>query len=338
MNPSLVVIDAGPGVTLQDGGRRGYLRYGVTWAGPMDAVAFQTANLAVGNAANAAAIEVSVGGLLLTVEDVPLTVAVAGGNFTILYDGRSLPPATVLRLEPSATLSIRSGPWGAWCYLAIAGLLDVLPVLGSVSTHLRSGIGGHTGRCLAKGDRIPILAPRNPATTNAEIAAPWLADRTETYRVIMGPQNDYFAHDQIETFLSQDFILSERSDRMAYQLEGPTLTHSKGFNIVSDGIAMGAIQVTGEGVPLVLMADRQPTGGYPKIANLISADLGRFAQLRPGSRLRFVRVSTDEAVYLLCAQRQLLQAPIQSRPLVRNHFESEFLLGLNLIDGVTAEK
>lgn len=334
MSVALRILSAGPGATLQDGGRRGYLRFGVTGAGPMDPLAFATANRAADAAADAPAIEVSLGGLELTAQGGDLSVAIAGGAFKVSLDGRALPAAALVRLKPDATLAIRAGAGGAWCYVAPAGRFDVAPVLGSVSTHTRSGLGGIGGRALAGGDLLPVSAPRTLDPSIATVIAPWLDRPLAEIRVLLGPQDDYFSADQIAAFLAGPWTLSGRSDRMAYQLEGPKLAHAKGFNIVSDGIAFGAIQVPGAGQPIVLMADRQPTGGYPKIANVIGADLGRLAQLRPGARLRFRAVTLDEAVAARRADAAALAAPPVLVPLVRSELSSEFLLGLNLVDGV----
>ena len=336
MSAALRVIAAGPGVTLQDHGRDGYLRFGVTVAGPMDPAAFATANLAVGAPLGAAAIEVSLGGLALAAEGTALSLAIAGGTFRLALDGRALPSAVVLRLEPGATLAIRPGPAGAWCYVAIGGRFDVPPMLGSISTHTRSGIGGLSGRALAVGDLLPVVQADAVDGPEGAIEAPWLDRRGDTVRVVLGPQDDYFAADQIAAFLAGPWTVSIRSDRMAYLLDGPALGHAKGFNIVSDGIAMGAVQVPGDGRPVVLMADRQPTGGYPKIANVIGADLGRLAQLRPGAQLRFAAVSIAQAVAARRAEAAALARPIAIVPQRRSDLSSELLLDLNLVSGVTS--
>ncbi len=335
MSVALRVVTAGPGVTVQDGGRHGWLRFGVSEAGPMDPLAHATANLAVGANPDAAALEVSLGGVEFAAEGGPVSLAIAGGRFAVSLDGRTLPPASLVRLEPDGRLSIRAGACGAWCYVGVAGRLDIPPMLGSVSTHIRTQIGGLAGRALAAGDVLPIVEPRSTDTPAAEIFAPWLDRAPEVIRVILGPQDDYFAADQIAAFLAGPWSISARSDRMAYLLEGPQLTHAKGFNIVSDGIPIGAIQVPGEGRPVVLMADRQPTGGYPKIATAIGVDVGRLAQLRPGARFRFAAVSLEEAVAARRAERKALAEPMTLEPLVRRDLSSEFLLGLNLVDGVT---
>jgi biotin-dependent carboxylase-like uncharacterized protein len=332
---ALLVRNAGPGVTIQDAGRLGWLRFGVTAAGPMDPLAFATANRAVGNPPGAAAIEVSMGGVELTAEGAPLLLAIAGGAFAIGLDGRPLPPAVLLPLAPGTVLSIRAGAAGAWCYVAVAGRLDLAPVLGSLSTHARSGLGG-LGRGLAAGARLPVAEAGAAAGPVLALAAPWLDRPDGPIRVLPGPQDDYFSADQMAAFLDGPWTVSGRSDRMAYLLSGPTLAHAKGFNIVSDGIAMGGIQVPGDGQPIVLMADRQPTGGYPKIATVIGVDQGRLAQLRPGAGIRFASVSHDQAVAARRAEQAALAGGIASRPLVRSEFPSDFLLGVNLVDGVTA--
>jgi biotin-dependent carboxylase-like uncharacterized protein len=337
MTAALRVLSAGPGVTIQDGGRHGYLRYGVTVAGPMDPLALAVANLALGNRADSAAIEVSLGGIEVTAEGGPLTVAIAGGAFQVTLDGQALPPAVVARLEPGATLKLRAGPAGVWCYLAVAGGVDLPSVLGSTATHARTGMGGLEGRMLATGDSLPARGAASVAASGeiaaGLIVAPSLDRPAGMIRVLLGPQHDYFAQDQIATFLAGPWTVSARGDRMACFLEGPRLSHRLGFNIPSDGVAMGAIQVPGEGQPIVLMADRQSTGGYPKIATVIGADLGRLAQARPGTLITFGAVSHAEAVQALAAERSFLSGRITVEPLTRSRFSSEFLLGLTLVDG-----
>jgi 5-oxoprolinase (ATP-hydrolysing) subunit C len=334
MRSGLQILSAGPGVTLQDGGRQNFLRFGVTTAGPMDPLAFAAANAVTEAQHGATAIEVSLGGIGVMAEGPALTVAVAGGDFRLALGDRDWIGPARLRLDPHTRLTIRPGPKGVWCYLAVAGCIAIPPALGSTATHARSALGGLKGNALQAGDFLPITHPQVLEPPLVAIVAPWLDRPGNVIRVVLGPQEDYFAADQIAAFLNGPWTISMRSDRMAYQLEGPRLRHAKGFNIVSDGIAIGAIQVPGEGQPLVLMADRQPTGGYPKIATVIGADLGKFAQLRPGTQLRFQVVSLPDAVEARRAQARLLKGPIGLEPLVRTEFPSEFLLGLNLVDGV----
>jgi biotin-dependent carboxylase-like uncharacterized protein len=336
MMARLVVVFAGPGVTLQDGGRHGLLRYGVTPAGPMDPAAHAAANLAAGAPQGGAAIEVSLGGLDLIAEGGTLGLAIAGGAFDIRLDGRQLPQACALRLAPGARLSLRPGPAGAWCYVAVGGRFDLPPTLGSLSTHTRSQLGGLAGRALRAGDVLPVADARFPPDQEAcALLAPWLMRSRTPLRVLLGPQDDYFTKEAVETFLGAAWRLSPRSDRMAYRLVGPKLAHAKGHDIVSDGVAFGAIQVPGDGAPLILMADRQPTGGYPKIAHVIGADLGALAQARPGDSVSFKAVSHAEAVE---ARRQLSAALAEGPDFapLKPDLSTEFLLSHNLIGGVSS--
>ncbi len=294
----LRVLRAGPGATLQDGGRTGYLRYGVTPAGPMDWTAFRTANLALGNDDRAAAIEVSAGGIELICEGAPLTIAFAGGAFVWQRSGVVLPKAARLRLEPGETLTARAGDFGAFAYLGVAGGFDTPAVMGSRATHMRSGLGGIEGRMLRAGDVLPAASP-SPAqegeSIEAMIDAPWLARDPVPFRVVPGPQDDYFAAESLSAFFAGTFTLTLLADRMAYRFDGPDIAHARGHDIVSDGVALGAIQIAGDKKPLILMADRQPTGGYPKLGHVARADIGRLAQMRPGETCRFQEVSVAAA-------------------------------------------
>jgi 5-oxoprolinase (ATP-hydrolysing) subunit C len=333
----LRVISAGPGTTLQDAGRHGFLRYGITAAGPMDPLAHATANLALGNPPGSTAIEVSIGGIELTVESSPITIAVAGGDFAISLDDRLLPSgAMVATLEPGAVLKIRAGQSGAWCYVAVAGEFMLPQILGSHATHVRTGVGGIDGRAIQADDRLPLEPAARALLPLARMVAPWLDRSPGIVRVILGPQDDFFDRRQIEVFRDGPWTVSSRADRMAFYLDGPTLTHARGYNIVSDGIATGAIQVPGNGRPIVLMADRQSTGGYPKIATVIGPDLGRMAQARAGTSFRFEIVSVEEAVAERRAEAASLAQGVGLEPLVRDEFSAEFLLGLNLVDGFVA--
>jgi biotin-dependent carboxylase-like uncharacterized protein len=322
---------AGPGVTVQDAGRRGFLRYGVTPAGPMDADAFAAATMA---AVADAAIEVSLGGVSLAAEEGAIGLAIAGGGFDVRLDDRLLPSGCVFTLAPGARLVLRPGVAGAFAYVAPFGRFDLPPVLGSLAIHARSGLGGFAGRGLCAGDALRIAEPRPEPAETLRLCAPWTSAAPARLRVLLGPQDDFFARETIELFLDATWRLSPRSDRMAYRLEGPRLISARCHDIVSDGLAFGAIQVPGEGAPLVLMADRQPTGGYPKIAHVIGADLPALAQKRPGEELRFAAVKWEEAVAARRARAELLAAGVQLEPLAQE-LTSEFLLSRNLIDGAT---
>lgn len=333
--PALVIESAGPGVTLQDGGRHGYLRYGITAAGPMDPLMHAAANRAASSPLDATAVEISTGGVTVSAEDGAVGIALLAPGFRVALDGVPLPDTVALTLEPGQTLVVRAGDAGAWGYLAVAGRLDVAPILGSAATHTRSGLGGLDGRGLAAGDRLPVAEGRTSDGAPQRLVAPWLARDGREIRVVLGPQDDYFAPDQVEAFLAGPWTVSPRGDRMACFVDGTPLRHAKGHDIVSDGVAMGAIQVPGNGLPIILMADRQSTGGYPKIATVIGPDLGRLAQVRGGASLSFRRVSVAEAVAARRAERDLLREAVPREPVIRTDFASDFLLGLNLVGGVT---
>ncbi|MEE7461523.1 urea amidolyase [Methylobacterium fujisawaense] len=329
--PALVIDSAGPGITLQDGGRHGYLRYGITAAGPMDPLMHAAANRAASNALDATAIEISTGGITVSAQDGAVGLALLAPGFRVALDGVPLPDTVALALEPGQTLVVRAGDAGAWGYLRV----DVAPVVGSAATHSRAGLGGLDGRGLAAGDRLPVAEGRTPDGPPQRLVAPWLERDGREIRVVLGPQDDYFAPDQVEAFLAGPWTVSPRGDRMACFVDGTPLRHAKGHDIVSDGVAMGAIQVPGNGLPIILMADRQSTGGYPKIATVIGPDLGRLAQVRGGASLSFRRVTVAEAVAARRAERDLLREAIPREPVIRTDFASDFLLGLNLVGGVT---
>lgn len=333
MRARVKLTSVGPGATIQDAGRFGWLRYGVTPAGPMDWVACQTVNRALGNDPGAAALEIGLGGLSLTV-DAPLTLAFAGGAFQWRRDRTDLPPAARLRLFPGEVLSVRPGPGGAFTYIAVPGGFDVPEVLGSRATHTRSRLGGMEGRMLRGGDELAIAGAPGLPGDDAIIAAPWLSGDDTPIRVVPGPQDDHFTPESRARFLREAYTLTAIADRMAYKLAGPRLDHAGDFNIVSDGVALGAIQVAGDGQPMVLMADRQPTGGYPKIAHVCRADIGRLAQLRPGDSCRFAAITSDEARARLVALEDEVAGTAGAMIPLRLEPSAERLFGSNLISGV----
>ena len=330
MTATLRVVHAGPGVSLQDSGRWGYLRVGVTATGPMDVLAHEAANLAAGAPAGAAAIEISVGGLDLVADSGSIGLAIVADGFRVSRDGLGLPSNCTLTLAAGEKLSIRAGAAGSWAYVAISGRIDAKPVLGSLSMHARSGTGGAG---LFAGDVLHIIDERAGPAPRA--LAPMSPAMDQPIRIVPGPQDDYFDAENFALFLRGPWRVSPRSDRMAFALDGPKIAHLKGFNIVSDGIAFGAIQVPGDGVPFIQMADRAPTGGYPKIGTVIAADLGRLAQMRPGHTLHFAAVTVEEAVEAWRAARAQMEASAHA-PGEGGALTSEELLAKNLVGGVVS--
>jgi biotin-dependent carboxylase-like uncharacterized protein len=296
----------------------------------MDWAAFRTVHQALGNPPDAAAIEISIGGIEVTVED-PLDLAFCGGGFHWTRDGKPLPDAFRLRLNPGERLSAKPGLWGAWAYLAAAGGFDRPPEMGSRSTHLRSGIGGAQ---IKDGDRLPVADASVPSLPEATLRTPWLDRDQRPIRVLLGPQDDYFTEEALTAFFANPFTLTVAADRMAYRFDGPKIDHRSGFNIVSDGIALGAIQIGGDGQPLILMADHQPTGGYPKLGYVIRADIGRLAQMRPGKSCGFAPCGMAEARAALFTLEDDIAALICVQQTSTATLTSERLRSLNLIDGV----
>ena len=294
--PHLLAVDPTPFTTVQDAGRLGWKRFGVSGSGAMDIESLAAANVLVGNAPDAPALEFAYGAGEWLVNASNCRVAVTGGSFQMRIGDRVLPAwhsATALRGE---VLRVGGSTDAVWGYLAIAGGIALPRQLGSLSTHVRSGVGGLSGRTIRPGDAVPLAAEQAPAG-NEHVLAP--AERCSgPLRVVLGPQDDFFTAEAIEAFLGCEFKVSHQFDRLGYRLTGPVLEHAKGFNIISDGVVPGCVQVPGDGQPIVLMRDCQPPGGYPKIATIITADLGRLAQSRPGTSVRFRQVGIAEAQLL----------------------------------------
>lgn len=289
----LAIRHAGPQVSLQDRGRFGLLRYGVPASGPMDRFAFAIANLALGNGAGTTAVEVSRGGLTLTCTRGSISFAVAGGDFQVSIGSVPLSAWCVAALHEGDTLNIRPGRWGSWCYLALAGNIACIPWLGSASTHGPSGLGG--GNLVSGGDlRVDQASIR--AYRNRSLICPATARPRSVIRVVMGPQDRFFGRDTLHAFLASPFTLSDAYDRMGVRLNGPILHPNAALDMPSEGICRGSVQIAGDGVATVLLADHQTTGGYPKIATILSDVLDCFVQLRSRSTVMFEAVTPQAAI------------------------------------------
>lgn len=309
---ALEVLEGGLLTTVQDLGRVGYERFGVPVAGAMDPFALQAANALAGNPLGEAALEVTLLGPRLRAHTGCL-VAVAGADLGAEVDGVPLPPWRAAWLEAGSTISFAGVVSGCRAYLAVAGGFDIPVVLGSRSTYARGGLGGYEGRALRSGDRLGLRAPStgtkvSPARALAPSDLPGYSGEP-TLRVVLGPQVDRFTPAGVETFLRGAFAVTPASDRMGYRLQGPGIEHRAGPDVVSDGIALGSVQVPGDAQPIVMLADRQTTGGYTKIATVIGADIPLLAQCVPGAgQVRFAAVEVAEAVRLLRAQARVLAA------------------------------
>lgn len=287
----LVVQSVGPATSIQDAGRFGAQRYGLTTSGAMDRVALAMANDLAGNAPFAAAIEIGPFGASFTARHGAIRVALAGAARVADIAGSPLLLNETGLIAEGETLKLGPARGGVFSYLAIEGGINGEPVFGSLSVNARAGVGSPFPRPLQGGDTLDVgtaqIAPHERALDTFDIPQ-------MPVRVVMGPQDDEFGA-ACDVFLNSDWRVSTTSDRMGYRLEGPKVVHPGGHNIVSDGAVHGSIQVPGNGQPIVLMADHGTTGGYPKIATVISADLGRLAQMPPGSTFRFKAVSVDDA-------------------------------------------
>ncbi len=295
--------------TVQDMGRIGYQESGMAVSGVMDQRSMALANILVGNDENEGVLEVTLMGPMMKFTEDNI-VAVTGGNLGPKLNGVDMPMYQAVLVHAGDTMSFMGMKSGIRAYVAFAGGLDVPVVMGSKSTNLKSKIGGVQGRKIGKDDVIGFSAPKTviPNLANRCVAADDLTATEKVIRVVMGPQDDHFTDKGIETFLSATYSLTNESDRMGCRFEGDVIEHKNGGDIITDGISFGAIQVPSHGQPIIMMADHQTTGGYTKIANVITVDLPKVAQLRPGFKVKFEKVSVEEAQKLYIDQQKEFQA------------------------------
>lgn len=286
---------AGPHVSVQDAGRAGLMRFGVPASGPMDRKALALANAALGNPPGQAGIEVSLGGLSLSCVQGAVTLAVAGGGFILQTGTAKLGSWHVVTLRAGESLTLRRGPWGSWTYLAFAGDLAVERWLGSQSTHGSSGLGG--GKVVT-GQTLTVTGARVLPQREGALPCPVWARPRHLLRCVLGPQDRFFDAGTLADFTGAGFQTTDAFDRMGMRLRGPALIPARALSIPSEPILRGAVQVSGDGVATVLLADHQTTGGYPKIATVLADDLDGFVQCRPREAVAFQSVTPDEAVQI----------------------------------------
>jgi biotin-dependent carboxylase-like uncharacterized protein len=342
MNPTLRVLRPGLRTTIQDLGRPGHQRFGISVSGALDPVSLRAANALVGNPPGMGALEAAYVGPTLAVEAEEVRFAFVGADATIeiLSDpgavvGRRISPLRSIRLRRGEVVRVGSLTGGAVLYIAVEGGFDIAPALGSVSTDTRGRFGGWQGRALIADDQLPLRNMQASDRDDYQIDELDLG-LPRRLRVVLGPQHDYFADRAISAFSGSDFSVSADTDRIGMRLKGPPISQAKEGAFTSDGTATGSIQVTGSGQLIVLLPDRQTTGGYPKIATIISADLPALGRLPIGSQIAFEPITIEVAQSL---RREMLTAVAalhdKLKPVPHTRAElSTRLRASNLISGV----
>ena len=304
--------------TIQDAGRLGYQRYGLGVSGAVDVHAYIYANILVGNQKNEAVLELTLLGP--TIEfTTGSVIAITGGDLAPAINGKPFPMYQAVRVNKGDMLSFGTPRSGCRAYIAFAGGLAVTPVMGSRSTYIKANLGGYEGRKLAAGDEIAFRKPRAcPHNLERRKMEPDVFGGSYTVRVLMGPQEDRFTKAGISTFLSQPYSVSNEFDRMGYRLSGPKIEHVTDGNIITDGIVFGAIQVPDSGQPIIMLSDRQTTGGYAKIASVINVDMPMIAQCKAGDKVHFAVTDIETAQNDFIAQKEKYKA-------LREFFDAEDL-------------
>jgi len=292
--------------TVQDRGREGFGPLGISPSGAADPISLQLGNRLVANPESAAGLEMTLLGGTFHFPETAV-VSLTGSDFGATLNGAAVEPWTSVEVRPGQTLRLGATRTGARCYLCVQGGIAVKPFLGSASTHILSGIGGFQGRPLRKGDVLEIGSSTAPY--HKRTIAPQVRDRLSPYgalRVTPGPQLDWFPESSQCAFHTATYRIGEQSNRMGLRLEGPPVLLSAAGQMITEGVSLGAVQVPPEGLPIILFVEQQTTGGYPIIANVISADLHRVGQLRPRDEIRFEQVDFETARSLLIEQEKLL--------------------------------
>jgi len=291
MRDTFLVKNPGMLTTVQDMGRLGLGKFGIPVSGVMDWFSYRTANLLVGNKATDAVLEITLTGLTLKVLR-PVKASITGGDMGPVIDGKPVPMWRTIILSPGETIFLKTVHRGVRSYLAVEGGFAVPKILNSRSTHSLALFGSP----LAKDEILKTMLPDSltPLRYVPEECIPSYPKEISV-RVILGPQDNYFTRRGIKTFLSKSYIINNNSTRHAYRTQGPVVEHLTGTDIISDAILPGSIQIPGDGQPIIMMADAQTTGGYPKIACVISPDIDTLSQVLPGQRIRFKSVSIEKA-------------------------------------------
>lgn len=320
---SITVLRPGLLTTVQDLGRYGYQRYGVIASGAMDTCSLRVANLLVGNAETEAGLEITLLGPVLRFEN-DMLAAITGGDLSPTIGGTPVPLGRPVYIKKGSVLTFGRSRSGCRAYLAVAGGYQIAAVMGSKSTYLRAGIGGYQGRALQAGDVLAVNPPPAALQLSRQLSGraahgpvaypPWYAGGERpgpeaepvTVRVMPGSQFGEFTEESQAKFRDSVFTVTPQSDRMGYRLAGPALLLTAPLEMVSEAVALGTIQVPPDGMPIILLADRQTTGGYPKIGQVAQVDIARVAQIKPGGKIRFAEITVHEAARLYREREQAI--------------------------------
>jgi len=310
-NKVFEILQPGMLTTVQDLGRLGYQRLGVPAAGAMDQFAIKMGNRLLSNNDNDAALEATfMGPSIKAISDT--IIAITGGDLSPTLNGKILPMWESISLKEGDTISFEGPRAGIRTYICIAGGIDVPLIMESRSTYLRSNIGGYLGRSLQQGDILSNSTPNKEVVKGRKVSTYIVPSYggDVTLRVVLGPQDSEFTEDGINTFLTSKYVVTSQMDRMGIRLEGTEITHREKADIISDGIMFGSIQIPGNGQPIIMMADRQTTGGYTKIATIISIDIPKISQAQPGDKIQFDKVTVENAQNLLKEFEETIQNAI----------------------------
>ncbi len=280
--------------TIQDAGRFGFQHMGVSPSGAMDILSMEQANALAGNPQGEAVLEFTLAGPMLTFTRDTI-VGLSGADMDMKLNGTPVSPGTSFPVHAGDELISGFARRGCRAYLSVQGGFDVPVIMGSRSTNLKCGLGGFHGRALQAGDELPFRKEADISSFTPRALPVSMPEGELVIHVIPGPQDDYFTGKGNQTFYKETYKITENSDRMGYRLAGPLVESQAGVDIISDGIVFGSVQITPDGMPIIMMADHQTTGGYAKIATVISSDLPLLGQLKPGDSLRFEKISMEKA-------------------------------------------
>ncbi len=290
----MTILSAGSLTTVQDEGRFGFMQSGFSPSGAMDIRSLRIANLLVGNSQGQGALEMTMMGITAKF-DCDAVIAITGADMQPKIGEEDCPMYEAVQVKKGSVLKMKAAKSGMRAYLAVAGGFDLALVMGSMSTNMKCKVGGFEGRKLQNGDEIPLRFETGLSLIgHRKIKCQEKYPKEITVRVILGPQDFVFSEKGIETFLCTSYTVTDKSDRMGIRLDGAKIESKSAVDIISDGVATGSIQIPAAGTPIIMMADRQTTGGYAKIATVVSADLPKIAQAKPGTKVNFAAVTPEE--------------------------------------------